>query len=71
MMLCIFPFGPPRQVRNKEKILGKAYRIKVWCYWEHIGEPIGNFVKSTWELYEKLLGTFIWGHKKNPKKTSR
>jgi hypothetical protein len=44
--------------------------IKVWCYWEHIGEPIGNFVKFTWEPYEKRLGSFIWDRKEPPKNIS-
>jgi hypothetical protein len=44
--------------------------IKVWCYWEHFGEPIGNFVKFTWEPYEKRLGTFIWDRKEPPKNIS-
>ncbi len=43
--------------------LGKAYGIKVWCYWEHIGEHIGNLgssfgnlMKNPWELDGNTLG---------------
>jgi hypothetical protein len=35
------PFGPPIQVREKGRTLGKIYGIKVRCYWEHIGN-LGN-----------------------------
>jgi hypothetical protein len=28
----------------KEDNWGKAYEIKVWCYWEHLGEHIGNLM---------------------------
>ncbi len=33
--------------------MGKAYGIKVWCYWEHLEGSIGN-----------LMGTY-WGQPKN------
>ncbi len=37
--------------------LAKSYgMIKVWCYWEHIREQIGN-LRSLWELDENQLGT--------------
>jgi hypothetical protein len=41
-----FVFGPPI-IDEKRTTLGKAYAIKVWCYWEHIG----NFTTS-WKPLE-------------------
>jgi hypothetical protein len=49
-----FVFGPPN-IDEKRTTLGKAYAIKVWCYWEHIG----NF-RTSW----KPLGTW-WEHSGN------
>jgi hypothetical protein len=56
-------------VRNERKLLAKHNGIKVWCYWEHVGEPpIGNFVKISWELYEKAFWELSYGTGKNPPK---
>jgi hypothetical protein len=34
----------PSYKAEKGRTLGKAYGIKVWFYWEHIEEHIGNFM---------------------------
>jgi len=34
----------PDYKAEKGRILGKAYGIKVWFYWEHIEEHIGNLM---------------------------
>ncbi len=28
--------------------MGKAYGIKVWCYWEHLEGSIGNLMGTHW-----------------------
>jgi hypothetical protein len=45
--------------------MDKTNRIKVWCYWEHLDEhignmrePFGNLMRTPWELIEgNTLGT--------------
>jgi hypothetical protein len=39
---------------HKSSIFAKAYRIKVWCYWENFGNKLGTY----------------WEQKKNKKKFS-
>jgi hypothetical protein len=33
-------FVPPPYICEKRTISGKTNEIKVWCYWEHLGEYI-------------------------------
>jgi hypothetical protein len=34
--------------------LGKPYGIELWCYWEQLGEPHVNIMKTHWEQGEKI-----------------
>jgi hypothetical protein len=35
----------------------KAYGKKVRCYGEHVGEHIGNLMRTHWELKGDIVGT--------------
>jgi hypothetical protein len=35
----------------------KAYGIKLRCYGEHVGEHIGNLMRTHWELKGDIVGT--------------
>jgi len=37
----------PNYVSEKGKILGKTYGMKMWCYWKHLEEHIGNLMGTT------------------------
>ncbi len=52
----------PNYIGEKGRTLGKTYRTKVKCYWEHPWE-------THWELIENLKGTY-WEQRKNEKKSS-
>jgi len=45
----------PSYNAEKGRTLGKAYGIKVWFYWDHIEEHIGNFM-GTENSKKKPLG---------------
>ncbi len=47
----------PTYIGEKGRTLGKMYGIKARCYWEHLGEHIGNLMGTHWELEENMLGT--------------
>jgi hypothetical protein len=46
----------PTYIGEKGRTLGKTYRIKARCYWEHI-ENLGNIMGTHWELDGNKLGT--------------
>lgn len=56
----MFPFGPPIQVMRVQlwiKVMGG----KMWCYWEHLKEHIGNLknnFKMHFEHDDNALGTW-------------
>jgi hypothetical protein len=53
-----FPLASPFIVYiHESSTLGKAYVIKVWCYWEHLGEHIENIVGNLLEIDGNTLGT--------------
>jgi len=39
----------PTYIGEKGRTLGKMYGIKARCYWEHLGEHIGNWKRTCWE----------------------
>jgi hypothetical protein len=47
----------PTYIGEKGRTLSKMYGIKARCYWEHLGEPIGNLKRTCWEQRknEKIL----------------
>jgi len=53
-----FPLASPFIVyMHKSLTLGKAYAIKVWCYWELFGEHNENFRGTPLEIDGNTLGT--------------
>jgi len=43
----------------RRTIFGKAYGIKLRCYWERFGKniEIGNLLGTHWKLDENIVGT--------------
>ncbi len=39
----------PSYVHERGRTLGKTYGIKARCYWDHLGEHIGNLMRTCWE----------------------
>jgi hypothetical protein len=54
-----------KQKRIEKKTL-QQYGIKVRCYGEHVGEQIGNTLRTYWELKWNIMGTY-WEPRKNEK----
>ncbi len=51
---------------NESSTLGKAYVIKVRCYWEHLGEHIETFLGTPLEIDGNTLGTAQKNQNSNP-----
>jgi hypothetical protein len=47
----------PRYIGERRTTFAKAYGIKVRCYGEHVGEHIGNLMRTHWELKRNIVGT--------------
>jgi hypothetical protein len=46
---------PTPIIGERRTTFAKAYGIKVRCYEEHVGEHIGNLMRTHWELEGKNI----------------
>jgi len=59
--LFLFPLkvmgGGGNSISQRRTTFAKAYGIKVRCYGEHVGEHIGNLIRTHWELEGNIVRT--------------
>ncbi len=59
----------PTYIGERRTKFAKSYGIKVRCYGEHVGEQIGNLMRTHLVLIGNIVGT-QWEPEKNEKKNS-
>jgi len=49
--------GRGDSILERRTTFAKAYGIKARCYGEHVGEHIGNLIRTHWELEGNIVRT--------------